>query len=280
MKGIGDVEKRTGISRQNIRYYEKEGLLKPGRNPENSYRRYGDEDVKRLFQIKLLRKLGMPIGEIRRVLEGEVTLGTALAAHQSALKEERKQLKDAADFCGRIQASCLEELQAEEYLAQMELEETRGALFDDFVRDFKQVARDEGTRYFTFMPDTMCLNPREFTDALFAFGEKEGRELVVTKEGMYPEFTLDGVEYEAHRVFSRYGAVVHCVRKWEKLEEIPEKRRRGLRLLYRLIGPAAVLLFVVVIHSRNPEGILWVLLPVLVLIAAWLGGRYFDQFKG
>lgn len=90
MTGIGDVEKRTGISRQNIRYYEKEGLLKPGRNPENSYRRYGDEDVKRLFQIKLLRKLGMPIGEIRRVLEGEVTLGTALAAHQSALKEERK----------------------------------------------------------------------------------------------------------------------------------------------------------------------------------------------
>ena len=76
MKGIGDVEKRTGISRQNIRYYEKEGLLKPGRNPENSYRRYGDEDVKRLFQIKLLRKLGMPIGEIRRVLEGEVTLHT------------------------------------------------------------------------------------------------------------------------------------------------------------------------------------------------------------
>ena len=108
MTGIGDVEKRTGISRQNIRYYEKEGLLKPGRNPENSYRRYGDEDVKRLFQIKLLRKLGMPIGEIRRVLEGEVTLGTALAAHQSALKEERKQLKDAADFCGRIQASCRE----------------------------------------------------------------------------------------------------------------------------------------------------------------------------
>ena len=32
---IKDVEKATGISKQNIRFYEKSGLLQPRRNEEN-----------------------------------------------------------------------------------------------------------------------------------------------------------------------------------------------------------------------------------------------------
>ncbi len=39
------VEQMTGISRQNIRYYEKEGLLSPKRDEGNGYRIYSREDV-------------------------------------------------------------------------------------------------------------------------------------------------------------------------------------------------------------------------------------------
>ena len=35
---IKDVEQLTGITRQNIRFYEREGLIAPCRNPENQYR--------------------------------------------------------------------------------------------------------------------------------------------------------------------------------------------------------------------------------------------------
>ena len=41
---IKEVEERTGISRQNIRYYEKQGLLHPERNLENDYRVYGEAE--------------------------------------------------------------------------------------------------------------------------------------------------------------------------------------------------------------------------------------------
>ena len=50
------VEELVGITRKNIRFYEEQGLLSPQR-ADNGYREYEEEDVHRLMQIKLLRKL-------------------------------------------------------------------------------------------------------------------------------------------------------------------------------------------------------------------------------
>ena len=40
---IAEVEKLTGMSKQTIRFYEKEGLVSPKRNQENQYREYPGE---------------------------------------------------------------------------------------------------------------------------------------------------------------------------------------------------------------------------------------------
>ena len=48
MKSIKEAEQITGITTQNIRYYEKQKLLTPKRNRGNSYREYSDEDINRL----------------------------------------------------------------------------------------------------------------------------------------------------------------------------------------------------------------------------------------
>ena len=45
---IKEVEDLVGITKANIRYYEKEGLLNPKRNEENNYREYTLEDVRSL----------------------------------------------------------------------------------------------------------------------------------------------------------------------------------------------------------------------------------------
>ena len=42
---INQVEKMTGVSKRNIRFYEKEGLLLPKRNEENGYRIYDENDI-------------------------------------------------------------------------------------------------------------------------------------------------------------------------------------------------------------------------------------------
>lgn len=39
---IKEAEERTGLARSNIRFYEKEGLVQPERNPQNGYREYDE----------------------------------------------------------------------------------------------------------------------------------------------------------------------------------------------------------------------------------------------
>ena len=63
---INEVEALVGITRKNIRFYEAEGLLSPRRNSQNGYRDYGETEVEVLRRIKLLRKLGLPLEEIRQ----------------------------------------------------------------------------------------------------------------------------------------------------------------------------------------------------------------------
>lgn len=61
MATIKEAEMQTGITKQNIRYYEKIGLLQPSRKQENKYRNYSEEDIRRLKLIFLFRKLDMPL---------------------------------------------------------------------------------------------------------------------------------------------------------------------------------------------------------------------------
>ena len=62
---IKELEKRTGLPRTSIRFYEQEGFLHPERR-ENNYRDYSQEDVCTLEKIKLLRQLSLDLDTIRR----------------------------------------------------------------------------------------------------------------------------------------------------------------------------------------------------------------------
>ena len=59
-----EMESRSGVPRANIRYYEAEGLLSPARRG-NGYRDYSEEDLRTLEKIKLLRRLGVSVEELR-----------------------------------------------------------------------------------------------------------------------------------------------------------------------------------------------------------------------
>ena len=88
---IQQVEELVGISKKNIRFYEEQGLLAPGR-AENGYREYGQGDVTRLRQIKLLRKLAVPIEDIRAMLKGEGSLETCLTRQLREYDRQRESL--------------------------------------------------------------------------------------------------------------------------------------------------------------------------------------------
>ena len=92
---INEVEAAVGVTKKNIRFYEEEGLITPSREPGNGYRSYSQADVERLRRIKLLRKLDVPLAEIREMLEGQKTLAEGMAQQLERLSTRRKDLQAA-----------------------------------------------------------------------------------------------------------------------------------------------------------------------------------------
>ena len=73
---IKEVEQMTGLTRSNIRYYEKEKLICPKRNENNGYREYSSEDVENIKKIAYLRTLGISIEDILKLLNKDADLYT------------------------------------------------------------------------------------------------------------------------------------------------------------------------------------------------------------
>ena len=133
---INEVEALVGITKKNIRFYESEGLLTPRRNSENGSRDYGQAEVEELRRIKLLRKLGLPIEEIRRMQEGKQTVGDGMRRHLVTLERDRQNIDEAVRLCRLLQEReiPLGELDAEDVLAEMERLEQSGASFQNRQR--------------------------------------------------------------------------------------------------------------------------------------------------
>ena len=130
---INEVEALVGISKKNIRFYEQQELLCPRRNSENSYRDYGEEEVRTLQRIKLLRKLGVPIEEIRQMLRGSHTVGDGMRRHLVSMERERRNLEQSMELCRELQNQDIPiaSLDAQALLAKMEQLEQGGASFQD-----------------------------------------------------------------------------------------------------------------------------------------------------
>lgn len=138
---INEVEALAGITKKNIRFYEEQGLLQPKRNSENGYRDYGEEEVQILRRIKLLRKLGVPIEEIRHMLTGVHTVGDGMRRHLISLEREQRNLEQSISFCQELkkQDVLVSDLNVDELLEQMEELERSGTLFEN--RQVKDVRR-------------------------------------------------------------------------------------------------------------------------------------------
>lgn len=65
---IGEVGRRTGVSTRMLRYYEQQGLVRPGRHT-NGYRDYSDAEVAQVRMIRDLGSAGVPTRFIKIVLD-------------------------------------------------------------------------------------------------------------------------------------------------------------------------------------------------------------------
>ncbi len=143
---INEVEAAVGVTKKNIRFYEEEGLISPRREPGNGYRSYSEADVERLRRIKLLRKLDVPLAEIRQMLEGECTLAEGMTRQLERLHTRRTDLDEAVNFCTLLQREpvSLNELDVEQTLARLTAKEEQGVSFVNIEQTDRKAERVRG----------------------------------------------------------------------------------------------------------------------------------------
>jgi len=67
---IGALAARSGLSRDTIRFYEREGLLPPAPRSSTGYRLYSPSVLERLHFIRQAQTLGFSLAAIRDLLHG------------------------------------------------------------------------------------------------------------------------------------------------------------------------------------------------------------------
>ena len=99
---IKEVEARVGMTRANIRYYEKEGLLNTTVRNENNYREYTEEDIEQLQKIKILRLLGISPADIKLLNADAISMEEIMKKRVEELEREAKQIQDIHRICETI----------------------------------------------------------------------------------------------------------------------------------------------------------------------------------
>lgn len=86
---VGDLAAATGLTVRTLHHYDTLGLVVPSGRTRAGHREYGPEDVRRLYRVVALRRLGLPLAEIANVLDDETYDAVAVLRRQLAETDRR-----------------------------------------------------------------------------------------------------------------------------------------------------------------------------------------------
>lgn len=130
---VKQVSEKTGISVRALHYYDKIGLLKPDGVTGAGYRLYDDKALGKLQQILFFKEFGMPLKEIRSLLDGpSFDRRDALRRQRRILQLKQKQLKNLIGLIDDLMKG--ESLMDNQVLNREELD----SMFQAMVKDLKE----------------------------------------------------------------------------------------------------------------------------------------------
>lgn len=91
--GIGDAAELLGVTVRTLRHWETIGLLAPEWRTAGGHRLYVEEDLERAQRILVYREVGLPLAEIRALVDGDADARTHLARQRRLLVERASHLR-------------------------------------------------------------------------------------------------------------------------------------------------------------------------------------------
>ena len=232
-------------------------------------------------QADVLRMLDVPLPTIKAVLRGEQSLQQALQAQQTVLEQQAVQLAEAMQFCADLarQAPQTDTLDVDACLTRMESPAPQQGFFSGWLQDYCTLTQVQHQKHFFFIPQGSINTPQEFTAALQTYAEEKEIQFTLTKEGMYPEFSLDGIAYKAYRNPGKYRDEICCdaVHPEQLDAGLPPKREKLLRILRIAVPPVCRLSPIMAAGWVVTGGAGWLWLAVLASAGVLLG-RCFEKW--
>lgn len=104
MLKVGELARRTGLTVRTLHHYDSIGLLKPSARSDGGYRLYNQADITRLHGIQVLRRIGLPLDEIGRMLDDDcASLPLIIGRQMRALQHEIAQAQALHDRLALVQ---------------------------------------------------------------------------------------------------------------------------------------------------------------------------------
>ena len=104
---VSELARRSGVPATTVRYYDEQGLL-PARRSASGYRLFDDVAVDRLAFIGTAKSLGLPLPEIRRLLEpwqhGQCSdvQHELLPLIERSITETQERIRELGEFADRL----------------------------------------------------------------------------------------------------------------------------------------------------------------------------------
>lgn len=146
---IQELEKELNITRSNIRFYEKQGLISPPRK-ENGYREYSEDDIAKLKKIIIFRKLGITVADIKSIFDGTLPLQTAIDNNIDRLHKEIKELNGAIEVCEQIKEDNSDEkdFPQDHFWNVINNREKQGEKFNEIFKDYIEFEKEMFIKHF------------------------------------------------------------------------------------------------------------------------------------
>jgi DNA-binding transcriptional MerR regulator len=129
----------AGVTVRALHHYDRMGLLRPKQRSQAGYRLYADRDFARLEQIVVLKFLGMPLKQIRRLLEPDANLSAVLRRQLDVLFGKRLQLDRAIRAIRNARKACESKQEPDWKLFQLIVQEIEMQNTIDWKRKYFSV---------------------------------------------------------------------------------------------------------------------------------------------
>ncbi|MFY9916806.1 MAG: MerR family transcriptional regulator [Mycobacterium sp.] len=131
-KTVGAVATLTGVSVRTLHHYDRIGLVVPSVRTPAGYRGYTDADIERLHLVLVYRSVGLPLDEIRTLLDdADADVVGRLQRQHALLTGQANRLQDTIKA---VEAAEAEQRWGDTYAWRQSQQRTAGLSKDDWVR--------------------------------------------------------------------------------------------------------------------------------------------------